>query len=465
MIPFVGPSYSLALRKADIQRSINMHLVGLEAPGKAPFVLQSIPGLTLFTDLGAPVRGMLSTNDRTFVVAGQTLWEVFRNGTSTNRGTLASLSGPVEMTFGISQLVIVDGDNGYVLVLSSNVFSRITSDAFYGSDTVSFLDNFFLFVRPDTGEFYISAINDATTLDALDFATAESQPDDLVAIVAVQRRLLLLGAISTEVWFDSGNVDFPFEREGATIEVGCMAPHSVREVDNSVFWIGRDKNGAGIVYRLNGYQAQRISSQGVEQAIQRADLASAVAYCYQENGLTFYAINAPGLSSTWVYEISTGSWHERTDLDELGQYAPHRAVCHTYAFGRHVLGGADGALYFLDSDVRTNAGDPLVRERISPHSATPSLTYAYFDAFHLDCTTGDAPQDADPHVELFFSDDSGATWSDAIQRSTGKVGERFARVTWRRLGRARDRVWKLRFSDVARFDIVNVQIESRPGTV
>src|SRR6185369_5272348 len=464
MTPFVGPSYSLALRKADVQRSVNMHLVGMETPGKAPFVLQSVPGYTLFADLGAPVRGMLTTNDRTFAVAGAKLYEL-ASGAATELGTLATSTGPVGMVYGTSQLVLVDGPYGYVLTLATDAFTQITSDAFYGSETVVFLDNYFGFIRPATGQFYITAINDATTLDALDFATAESQPDNLIAIAVVQRRMLLLGSLSTEVWFDSGNNDFPFEREGTTIEIGCLAPHSVQVMDNTAFMLGQDRNGGGIVYRLQGYQWQRVSTQGVEQALQAStDLSAAVGYCYQDNGLTFYALNAPGLTSTWGYEVASGAWHERCDQDANGQHCADRAVCHTYAFGEHLVGGSDGKVYVLDHSVHTKADDTMVRERVSPHSAVPGLTQTFFSAFHLDCTTGDTPQATDPHVELFFSDDSGATWSNAIARSTGKVGERFQRVTWRRLGRSRDLVWKLRFTDNARFDIVNVQVESHQGT-
>ncbi len=277
MTPFVGPSYNLALRKADVQRSINMHLVGLESPGKAPFVLQSVPGYTALASATGEVRGGLKTNDRTFWVIGQTLYEQTAPTTLLARGTVATSTGPVSMAYGVTQLVIVDGENGYVYTLGTDDFAQITSPGFYGSATVNFLDNYFLFVRPDTGQFYISAINDATTFDALDFATAESQPDDLQTALVVQRRLLLMGSTTIEVWFDSGAADFPFEREGTTIEVGCMAPHSVVSIDNTAFWIGQDKNGGGIVYRLNGYEPIRISTQGVEQAIQVSDLASATA--------------------------------------------------------------------------------------------------------------------------------------------------------------------------------------------
>ncbi len=464
MTPFVGPSYSLALRKAAIDRTSGMYLVPMESAGKAQFVLQSQPGYTQFTDLSFPVRGMLQTNDRCFVVAGPGLYELDQNGEATLRGTLNTNAGPVGMAYGISQLVIVDGPNGYVLILATNTLTQITADGWLGSDTVDFLDNYFLFVRPDTGQFYISAINDATTLDALDFSTAESQPDNLVTHIPVQRRLILLGQTSTEVWFNSGNADFPFEREGTTIEIGCVAAHSVVEIDNSVFWIGQDKNGGGIVYRLNGYTAQRISVQGVEEALQSStDLAQAVSYCYQEHGSTFYAINAPGLTSTWVYEVRSGAWHERNDLDSAGQPCADRGVHHSYAFGKHLLGASDGKVYELDRTVHTKAGSPLVRERISPHNAVPGLTYQYFDAFHLDCTTGDTGQGEEPQVELFWSDDSGASWSNGLAEPIGPVGNRIQRVTFRRLGRSRDRVWKLKCTANARFDIVGVQVEARPG--
>ena len=53
MIPFVGGSYLLNVRKADVQRSVNLFPVGAEVPGsKGATYLDSVPGLTVFSGLG-----------------------------------------------------------------------------------------------------------------------------------------------------------------------------------------------------------------------------------------------------------------------------------------------------------------------------------------------------------------------------------------------------------------------------
>lgn len=463
MLPFVGPSYVLATLKASVQRSVNLYLVGMETPSKAPFIMDSVPGLAVFCTLGAPVRGVFKTNDRAFAVAGQALYEINADGTFESRGQLATSTGPVEIEYGLFQLVIVDGTHGYVLTLADNTFQQITTDGFYGSSTVGFIANYFAFIRPDSGQFEVSAINDATSVDALNFASAESSPDNLVGLIVDHADLWLFGTLTTEIWAPSGQLDFPLaKRQGVDIEVGLSAVHSVRKIDSTILWIGQDRNGSGIVYRSNVYQQLRISTQAVEQALQAStDLSQARAYCYQEKGLSFYCINAPGLDTTWCYEISTGQWAERADLNPIGQYMAHRGTCHTFAFGMHLIGSDDGNLYRLDRKLYTNSGDPLVRERTSPHGAAPGLNNLFFNKLVLDCTTGEADQGIDTQVELSYSNNSGATWSNPLIRSIGKVGEYFARLVWNRLGFARDRVWRIRYSGNAPFSIINVEVN--PG--
>lgn len=50
MIPFVGPSYHLDTREADVQRTVNMYLVMNEVEGgRTPRHLKSVPGLVTFS--------------------------------------------------------------------------------------------------------------------------------------------------------------------------------------------------------------------------------------------------------------------------------------------------------------------------------------------------------------------------------------------------------------------------------
>ncbi len=465
MLPFVGPSYALATRKASVQRAVNLYLVGMETPSKAPFIMDSIPGLAVFANPGAAVRGIETVAGRTFAVTGSTLYEVSAAGVLTARGTLGSLAGTVRMTYGLFQLVIVDGATGYVLTLATNVFQMITAPGFYGSATVGFIGNYFTFIRPGTGQFQVSAINDALTVDALSFASAESSPDNLVGQVVDHDDLWLFGELTTEIWSTTGGADFPLaRREGVVLEIGLAAVYSAVKIDSTILWIGKDRNGSGMVYRADVYQPSRISNQAVEQALQAStDLSAARAFCYQENGLSFYCISAPGLSAVWAYEVSTGQWAERADINADGQFTLHRGTCHSFAFGLHLLGADDGKIYRMDRALYQNAGDPLVRERVGPHGATPNQSYLTFDKFALDCTTGEAAQGIDTFVELSYSNNSGARWSSGLLRSIGQVGEHFARLVWDRLGIARDRVWRVRYSGNAPFSIINASVVAREG--
>jgi hypothetical protein len=139
-IPCVGPSYALADRKSAVQRSVNLYLREIEAPGEdKPAVLASVAGLVEHLSLGATIRGSYATDTRWFVVAGSTLYELTTGGL-VSRGTLSTSSGYVCMRHGRDQLALVDGSNGYVLNMSTNAFSTITDVDWRGSNWVEELD-------------------------------------------------------------------------------------------------------------------------------------------------------------------------------------------------------------------------------------------------------------------------------------------------------------------------------------
>lgn len=459
--------------RAASSRDINYMFRRIEpADEKSPVYREQVPGLTLWATLTGEFRGGWWTGSRAFVVFGHTLYELFDNATSTALGTLNTSTGVVDFAQGLFQLVMVDGSagGGYVLTLATNAFAQITDPDFYGSKRVDFMDGRWYFVRPDTQQFYWNdTIDVATDFDALGFKSAESKPDNIVSMLIDHRELIAFGELSTEPFLPIPSGDEILQRNnGGVTETGCAATHTAQKFDNTYAWVSQDKNGRGIVVRAGGQtgsQPQRMSTHDVEEALSNStDLSGAWAWTYQEDGQTFYVLNAPGLSTSWVFDASVNRWHERAELVN-GQLQPWRARGHLYAFGLHLVGDDDGKLYELDPYEYTYAGDVMYREVTSPHGTAPSLRWIEFARLRLNVSLGQTSSGTDPQIEMRYSDDGGETWSIWIARSLGRIGEFDEPPVWHRIGRAKDRVWQFRVTDDCKASIIGMDVEAKEGSV
>ena len=474
---FIGPSYTSRSVDLAADRLVNLYPEVVEAPrGKHVAAYYGTPGLrkTHTLTAGGPVRDIYteSRSQRVFAVQQNKLFELHDNGTQTDRGTLSgSGTGHVCMADNGTQLVIVDGNAGYVLTLASNAFAQITDPDFPATKQIRYLDGYFIFTFPGTGKFGVTALFDATTVDALDFATAEGNPDDLVATLVDHRELWLFGTRTTEVWFNSGDVDFPFDRiQGAYIEYGCGASFSVANLDNTVYWLGSDERGQHMVFQAQGYQPRRISTHAVEHAIAgyaNASVSNARAYAYQQEGHSFYVLNFD--EATWAYDVATGLWHERARLKTDGSLSRHRAQCYTAGLGKNLVGDfEDGRIYELDLGTYTDDGDEIVRMRRCPHFADDDLQWLFHHDFQLDVESGVGRGDGvepgvTPQLILRFSDDGGHTWSNEKYATAGKLGNYRTRARWRRLGKSRDRVYEIRQSDPVKTVWINAKLNATAG--
>lgn len=465
---FIGPSYTLDSVNIDAQRCINLYpKINEMGKGKDAQVasLLGTPGLRLLASLNSgPIRGSYrASNGLLYVASGNKLYYVNSSWSAQEIGELQTSSGSVDFTDNGSIMVMVDGPNGYYHTLGAATITQFTGGSWLGSTRVGFIDGYFLFNDPDTDKFFISEIN-STTIDALDFATAEGAPDNLVATLVNHREVWLFGDDTIEVWYNSGDVDFPFERvSGGFIEYGCAAAFSVAKIDRINFWLGKNKQGQGIVYAAQGLSPQRISTHAVELAIQSyGDISDAKAWTYQENGHSFYVLNFTSANTTWVYDLTSRMWHERAYLSG-SSLQRHRGDCHSFAYNTHVIGDySNGNIYALESDYYTDNGQEIRRERIAPHfsNALKRITY---NSFQLDAEVGvgltGGAQGSNPQVMLQFSDDGGHTWSNEKWVSLGAQGNYKTRAIWRRLGVSRDRVFKIAISDPVKVALISAEME------
>lgn len=440
-IGLVGPSYQDRSLPLDAQRTINLYPVQDETQqGKEISALQGTPGLLNFITLGAgPCRGgFAATNGRAFIVSGNGFYEIFSNGTSTQWGTLVSGSSIVSMEENGQQLAICDGGSLWIFTYATNAWVLVTS-AIPVAGTVSFIDGYFVVNQVNSAEFFLSDLYDGTTWDALQFASKESSPDNLSTTVNAFGQLVLLGQESMEIWTDTGNINFPFQRiSGAVIKQGCVAPYSALSMDNTVIWVGRDRRGAGIVYRLDGFVPSRISTHAIEYILQQVpDLTVLRAYTYQQDGHTFYVLTGVGMNTTLVYDISTKLWHERAYLNASGQFETHRGVFCINAFGLQLVGDkSNGNVYSMSLDYYDDNGSPIKAQRTFTHLCDEGKPIRS-GTLEIDFEAGvgtQTGQGQNPVCILEVSNDYAQTWSPEYPVPIGAAGVYLWRAVWRRLG-------------------------------
>lgn len=502
--PILGSSYVARSVNAADNRMINLFPEVVPEGGKEAGFLSRAPGLRLLSTVGTgPIRGLWSFSiDRTtaFVVSGTQLYKISTSYVPTLIGTVSG-NGPVSMADNGTQLFIACNGPSYIYNNSTNAFAQITDENFPGAVTVGYLDGYFVFIEPDSQKVWVTSLLDGTTIDPLDFASAEGSPDGLVSMIVDHREVWLYGTNSVEVWYDAGLADFPLQRiQGAFNEIGCAATYSVAKLDNGLFWLGADARGQGIVYRANGYTGVRISTHAIEYAIaQYGNISDAIAYTYQQEGHSFYVLTFPSANATWVYDVATQAWHERAGW-ENNQFVRHRSNCQM-AFNSEIIVGdfENSNIYAFDMDLYADNGSiqkwlrswralatgQNTLKRTSQHAlqldCEAGLFYGYSsfsellaseDGFDLITESSDflstetgIQVPSTPNVMLRWSDDGGHTWSNENWRSMGTIGQYGYRTIWRRLGmtlKLRDRVYEVSGTDPVKIAIMGAELYVTP---
>lgn len=500
--PILGSAYVARSVNAADNRMINMFPEVVPEGGIEPAFLQRCPGLLFHQTIGTgPIRGLWAHQTRGqdfYVVSG---FEVYKltglDATPIKLGDVTG-TGPVSIADNGTQIFFACNPDAFIYDESNDTFTQITDPDFPGAATVGYLDGYFVFNEPNSQKIWVTQLYDGFQVDPLDFASAEGSPDGVVGLIVDHRECWVFGTDSTEVWYNAGGQDFPLAPiQGAFNEIGCVAPHSIAKMDNTVFWLGADARGQGMIFRAVGYTAQRISTHSIEWQIQNyKNMSDAVAYTYQQDGHSFYVISFPEADETWVFDASTGAWHQRSsytaravtegafNIDAFdqnafygisfinpasssGRFSRHRSNCQCNFQGNIVVGDYDnGNIYTFDLDVYEDNG--VAQRWLRSWRALPTgrndLKRTAHHSLQLECETGVGTVDgigADPQAVLRWSDDGGHTWSNEHWASMGRIGATGTRAIWRRLGmtlKLRDRVYEVSGSDPVRLYITGAEL-------
>lgn len=454
-LPLLGGHHKDEASEINNQQLINWEVHAERPGGVGRISLKPTPGLTLETTQGnGPCRShLVEFQDKGYWVSGSQLFSIDSTWAVTLIGSLNTASSWCVLAAGRDYLMVVDGTDGYTwdgtdfLVIGDTdadfpagpTWVIQTGGVFYANDATT--DRVF------ASDFSTGSENPAAW-GALDFITAEEDPDDVVAIVRTFENVYLIGSRTTQIYYKSGNADFPLSlSSNGVLEFGTDAPVSVDTANGEIFLLGRTTAGGIDVIRVSGFQAQSIAEPDMLDEFEGYEtIADAEGFAYSQGQHTYYELTFPTESMTWVYTTKTGEWHKR----ESYGLTRHRVRGHGFFNGRHLVGDYEnGNLYYLDPTNYTENGSTIVRTRVT--------ALVNRDGKQLECNELEvhfkrgvglvSGQGSDPQAMLRYSIDGGETWSNTIRRSIGQIGDTTRRAVWDRLGQGASFIFEISVSD------------------
>lgn len=400
------------------------------------------PGLvSTYTWGSGPIRGLF----RQAGIGSGGLFAVSLTTAYLAGSSVGTISGTdmVRWAAGRSQVVAVA--NGVAYAYAGTSFAAITdSDLPSVSDAVYFAGRF-VYSVVGSDRFYWSDPNDATSVDGLNYATAESSSDPLVGMATLGAELFLFGSTSIESWSENaGAADATqtFQPNPTQFARGCASRDTIQKADNAVFWLGDDR----VVYRT-GNVPERVSTHGIEDKLRQCtSISTCTAWTATVDGHALYVLNITGIGS-FALDIQTGGWSEWQSYGKT----VFRGRCSASVDGSVYLGDdTTSTIWKLTPGVFLDGTDSITfvassfYETKARFERCNRLTLLCAKGVGLTTGTGSAPV-----VEMRYSDDQGKTWCDWRQGNLGAIGQYSTRVSWQRLGpmRAPGRAFEVRGTD------------------
>lgn len=423
--------------------------------GRGEYTLKGVPGMVAFaTTERVFVRAMAVVEGVLYAAMQGYLVKIESDGTVTELGSIVN-SEDTSISSNNGDVVVAAGGTYYVW--DGSTLSTPTGAQFSSIGSVTFLGQRTVMTERNGRRVQWSVVADASDISGAGsgFATAEIKDDKCLRAIAVGADVLwIFKEGSIERWATSSGDDVFTPILGAGLDVGLKGYRLVTSFPSGIFWVGEDN----VCYISGGMGGARpVSTPAVETEIKYGTPRSC--FYYEDEGHKFCVIrfnDAPA----WVFDISMGEWHERSEGAAYGQWT---AVAAAEAYGYHIVGCDDGDYYVL-SRQGTDKGAPLICEATSqvleidgerfrvpevqlyPQVGRTSIGLdqgAYVGTAEgqllldgegnlLAAYAESTPRDG--YITLETSKDAGETWGSPIQLSIGNLGDYGKTVKARNLG-------------------------------
>jgi hypothetical protein len=480
-IPIATGFYEDASKPIASQECINFMPVIPQTNALSRAQLIGTPGVSLRSEAGTKSsRAAHVMNGIPYTVNGTTLYRENDDGTTTSLGTITG-SGRVSMADNGTQIcIVVPNTVGYIYTVAGGLVTITDTDfttTFAYSEQVVFKDGYFVHFSNNatvgTGiVVFVSNLNNGLAYDALDFGSAEEDPDKITGIHVNRGVLYVGGEVTREMQQNVGGANYPFQRiNSGTDTKGVKAKFSLVDFAEGFAFVGGGLNEQPAVWIGSGNASRKVSTSAIDDILRQAtdaQLESIFCTTYAEGG--GYFLNVHLTDKVFSYDSLASSlagkpmWHERRSKDSFGRSTTWRVNNIVDAYGKTIVtDNQSGNIGELDSEVYTEYGTAIT-SIASTGPITKDGSTIQFSEMELVCESGVGnivDPGSDPVVRREISEDGGQTYGNGTDRKLGKIGEYKKRQIWRKEGQARwVRQYRFTMADPVKKVIIKLEVRA-----
>lgn len=318
------------------------------------------PGVSSLYDLGfgagTNLDGIFWWQQRQLVliVVNRRIYKLSYSGgvVSVSELTGASLLPNMPVSFATDGNNCFMANGGQIIYTDGTTLTPIADiDAPTNVIDIEYLDGYLLAFTSGT-KWYWSEPALSFDWRALNFASAESDPDNINAGHIFNQEIYIFGALTIEIWQNDGVT--PFSRvPGGALELGSLSPHSVIKTDEGFYFLDNKRRFTF----LDGRSPKFLDSPYQKEIQGLSVVSDCIGMSIDIAGQNFLIFTFPAADRSFLVNRKTDKWGELGRWNQIdSNYQRWIGNCYCYAsdWNLHILGGAGTSkVYSLSQNYST----------------------------------------------------------------------------------------------------------------
>jgi hypothetical protein len=323
---------------------------------------------------------------------------------------------------------------------------------------LAIFDTYMIANQTGTQKIEYSKVGTPTVFDA-EFATAEAQSDDIVFVGVGWDEIAAFGKTTQEFFYDDGVTPF-VPKPGAIIQEGCIAPYSVKLIDNAWFFLNHERR----VMRVNGRQPVTLSVPIDKVLSGLTTITDAIGDELTVGGRTFYILTFPTDNRTIVYDYAQNEWcGEWGSWNQAFQrYDRWRGNCvlSVPEWNTHFVGDYSNGNIYKASLTKYQDGTDTIRSAWLTGNidhGTSLWKRSIRLRLRIKRGDGDINTEESPVLMIRWRDNGNKAWGNTLNIDLGKQGENEFYKEFGPLGRYRSRQYEVSITDNIPLTLISVE--------